>query len=234
MLILGGTTETHKFIEKTALKDNYIISVATTYGFHLYKQLYGERVIKIRFDKASLKDFINTYAITHIVDTTHPYAEEITNIAKACAKEMHINYVFAKRDSISTDDLKGILTYDRAYIFNTYNEIISFLESKNYNNILFTIGVKNIDYFKNFLNKSYVRILPDIASIQKCLDLGLEQRRIIAMQGPFSTDLNCALIDAFNIDCLVSKCSGKSGGFYEKSKAAQIKQIDLVLIHSPG
>jgi precorrin-6x reductase len=52
------------------------------------------------------------------------------------------------------------------------------------------------------------------------------------MQGPFSTALNCALIDTFNIDCIISKCSGKSGGFYEKLEAAKIKQIDLVLISS--
>lgn len=233
ILILGGTTDTHKFIENTHLKTNFIITVATDYGFLLYKKKYGNNVIKINFNKELLQSFIEEHKITKIIDTTHPYATDISQLAKSCADELNIDYIYAKRKLLEAEFLEVINSYERAFLFKNYREITNYLKTANYKCIFFTIGVKNLHIFKDFMYKSYVRILPDVESIKKCLQLGIEQKRIIAMQGPFTTLLNCALIDTFKIDCMISKCSGKAGGLYEKIEAARLKQIDILLVPMP-
>ena len=53
------------------------------------------------------------------------------------------------------------------------------------------------------------------------------------MQGPFSQALNEALIDEFDIKCMVTKASGSAGGFMEKVAAAQSRGIDLIVIDRP-
>lgn len=233
ILILGGTTDTHKFIENANLKANFIITVTTDYGSALYKKKYGQKVIKINFNSTLLHSFIKEHKITKIIDTTHPYALEISQLAKTCADELHIDYIYAKRKLLETEFLDIINSYEKAFLFKNYREIANYLKTANYKCIFFTIGVKNLHVFKDFIYKSYVRILPDIESIKTCLGLGTEQKRIIAMQGPFTTLLNCALIDTFNIDCMITKCSGKAGGFYEKFEAARSKNIDILVVPMP-
>ena len=53
------------------------------------------------------------------------------------------------------------------------------------------------------------------------------------MQGPFSQELNSALIRQLGIDILVTKASGRSGGFEEKVAAAQECGCKLLVIHRP-
>ena len=60
-----------------------------------------------------------------------------------------------------------------------------------------------------------------------------EDRQIIAMQGPFPTELNTALIRHFGIRYLVTKDGGAAGGFPEKAKAARETEIELVLLCRP-
>ena len=38
------------------------------------------------------------------------------------------------------------------------------------------------------------RVLPSIESLRACEEAGLAGRQILAMQGPFDTEMNCAMI----------------------------------------
>ena len=53
------------------------------------------------------------------------------------------------------------------------------------------------------------------------------------MQGPFSRELNVALLREFGIGVLVTKASGVAGGFWEKVEAARECGVELVVIHRP-
>ena len=53
------------------------------------------------------------------------------------------------------------------------------------------------------------------------------------MQGPFSEELNLALFHQFQIQILVTKESGKAGGFWEKLRAAQKADVRTVVIGRP-
>ena len=53
------------------------------------------------------------------------------------------------------------------------------------------------------------------------------------MQGPFSRELNEALIRQFQISAMVTKDGGISGGFPEKVQAARNTDIRLLVIRRP-
>lgn len=82
-------------------------------------------------------------------------------------------------------------------------------------NILLTTGSKHLpDYAKiqDYQNRAYLRLLPSSEMLQKAVDTGFLPAHLIAMQGPFSQELNVALIKQSDIGVLVTKESGKSGG----------------------
>lgn len=88
---------------------------------------------------------------------------------------------------------------------------------------------------KSFLNNKEcaLALTHTEENIALCEGLGIRGKQIIAMQGPFSKELNLALIKQFNICHLVTKQSGASGGFSEKIQAAQEAGICVWLIGSP-
>ena len=76
-------------------------------------------------------------------------------------------------------------------------------------------------------------MLPDPDLIRPLLERGISPKNIIAMQGPFSLSLNKAMLADFRIDCLVTKSSGKEGGYSEKIDAAKDAGIPVVVIKRP-
>lgn len=64
----------------------------------------------------------------------------------------------------------------------------------------------------------YPRVLPTVAGITACEGVGIPHRNIIAMQGPFTLELNLALMQQFHIRYLVTKDGGSAGGFAEKAR----------------
>ncbi|MFI3207467.1 MAG: precorrin-6y C5,15-methyltransferase (decarboxylating) subunit CbiE, partial [Clostridia bacterium] len=102
-------------------------------------------------------------------------------------------------------------------------------------NILSTIGSKELAKFINcgFIDRLYTRVLPLDASLAECKKAEILPSHIIAMQGPFTYELNCAMIKAFDIKIMLSKDSGKKGGFEEKLKVSKDMGLELVLIKKP-
>lgn len=117
-------------------------------------------------------------------------------------------------------------------------EVVALLNSSDYadKNILFTTGSKNIPEYINIINykqRVYLRLLPDPNMIKKAIDAGLLPAHLIGMQGPFSTEMNIALIRQFDIGVLVTKESGNSGGYNEKLMAGKQTGISVVVIKRP-
>ncbi|BAI81502.1 precorrin-6A reductase [Deferribacter desulfuricans SSM1] len=224
ILILGGTSDTEKYLSSNDKKE-YIISVATEYGYKLFSKKFGkDKIILKRFDKNSLEDFIKENNIYKIVDTTHPFAKEITQIAKDVANTLNITYKsFIREGEIN-------ITYEKLIYVTSIKEAITFLTEKDFKRILLTIGSKMIKHFSFLNEKAYVRILPFEQSIKDVIEAGFDYDKIIAIQGPFSKDFNNAIIKEFDIDLLVTKVSGKSGGFEEKVEACREMGIFCLVI----
>ena len=67
-----------------------------------------------------------------------------------------------------------------------------------------------------------------------CEAAGVPHGNIIALQGPFTRELNEALMRRFDIGYLVTKDGGAPGGFGEKAQAARNVGARLVVIRRPA
>jgi precorrin-6A/cobalt-precorrin-6A reductase len=79
-----------------------------------------------------------------------------------------------------------------------------------------------------------VRVLPDHNVVKKCQELGLRPKDIIAMQGPFSKEMNRLMFKTFNASVVVIKESGRAGGTETKMSAALSLKIPVVVIKRPA
>ena len=89
--------------------------------------------------------------------------------------------------------------------------------------VLLTTGSKELHHFARpgLAERCYPRVLPMADSLERCLTLGFPPKNIICMQGPFSRELNVALLRQYHIQTLVTKDTGGYGGFREKAEAAR-------------
>jgi precorrin-2 dehydrogenase/sirohydrochlorin ferrochelatase/precorrin-6A/cobalt-precorrin-6A reductase len=66
--------------------------------------------------------------------------------------------------------------------------------------------------------------------LESCTALGFAGRQLILMQGPFTAEMNAAMIRQLNGRYLVTKDSGEAGGFFEKYEAAVETGAQLLVI----
>ena len=79
-------------------------------------------------------------------------------------------------------------------------------------------------------DRLYVRILPGRESLELCMEQGIKGRQILALQGPFSTEMNAAILKQSDIRHMVTKNSGRTGGYREKLEAAKMLGIPVYVI----
>lgn len=80
------------------------------------------------------------------------------------------------------------------------------------------------------LSRLVVRVLPEGRLVQKCQDLGIPPRDIVAMQGPFSKEINRILFKFYGADLLLTRDSGPAGGTDTKISAALALGLEIVLL----
>jgi precorrin-6A/cobalt-precorrin-6A reductase len=77
------------------------------------------------------------------------------------------------------------------------------------------------------------RVLPMVYSVKKCLDMGIPSKNIVAMQGTFSKEFNMALMKEYDIEGVVTKESGETGGTPSKIAAALEFEIPIIIVKRP-
>jgi len=232
ILILAGTKDAREIIK--ILHDynrDILASVVTEYGYEILKGS-GVELIRDRLNRSEMEDLINERGIKTILDATHPFAREVSeNAIKAC-KNTGIKYIRFEREKLNynVEPMEGNL-------IRVKNYQDAALKAKQFNRILLTIGSKKLDVFVNTIDnwqdRLIARILPDTIFIERARELGFLPANIIAMQGPYTEELNHVLIKDYKINVLVTKASGKTGGLDTKIKAAFNLNIPVILIDRP-
>lgn len=225
--VIGGTKDSRVFLEKFASADkNIIVSTATEYGGKLLEGL-PVKVVSERLPLELMRGFVEKNSIKTIVDISHPYAFEVSKNAMKVAEEFSIAYYRFEREEIH-------IIPDRFSEFQNINDLLEYCEKLD-GNILVTLGSNNIEHFSKLKNleKFYFRILPKWDMVKKCEDNGILPKNIIAMQGPFSLNMNKAMIEQLNIKYLVTKKGGVTGGEREKIDACNEKGIEVILLDKP-
>ncbi|MBQ3906221.1 MAG: precorrin-6A reductase, partial [Lachnospiraceae bacterium] len=165
-----------------------------------------------------------------VVDCTHPYATEVSaNIVKSVAGTNVPYYRVTRKTQEPAQLLEGCMFYDSA------SDCANHLCDEE-GTILLTTGSKELEAFcrdEGLRRRLVVRVLPGRESMELCWKQGLEGKQIIAMQGPFTKEMNLATIRQYHVTSLVTKESGKTGGADEKLEAAKEAGIRCHVIRRP-
>lgn len=228
LLIFGGTSEEHALLHALAPFDlNITLCVASDYGRHMAPA--GDQRLQVktgRMDLIQIQELIRGEGFFCVVDATHPYAVDVTKNLKAAAAQSGIHYLRLLRERSIPE---------RAAVVATMQEAAEKLNETS-GNVLLTTGSKELSVFtgvRDFENRLYPRVLPTVESISACRANGFLPNHIIAMHGPFSKELNVALMRQFDIRIIVTKDGGSLGGFPEKLSAARELNADVIVIRRP-
>ena len=252
ILLFAGTTEGRLLAEYLIHQPVRLhASVATDYGKKLLPSAPSMTVSSHRMDEPQIVDFIRQQHFDLVLDATHPYAAEASaNISGACDKTQ-VPYLRILRDCRTSADASSTDSHPASEIFvDTTAQAVDFLNHQD-GPVFLTTGSKTLPEFMQIANAServFVRILPNAEMLAACMDLGLPASHIFCMQGPFDIAMNTATIQhicrlwekdhpdsPLSETCLymVTKQSGRTGGFDEKLEAAAQAQIPVLIIGQP-
>ena len=227
ILVFAGTTEGRRLSEYLAAsRIPHTLCVATEYGELVLKEDPFLKIHQGRMNQEEIKAFIQRGNFAAVVDATHPYADVITENIQAAMQGMDIPCLRLKRE------LDGEQVSESVRYFDTSEACARALEEVE-GNILLTTGSKELSKYcssETVKSRLYVRILPSVESISLCVEQGILGKQMIAMQGPFTTEMNEAMIHQYGIACLVTKQSGRSGGYRQKIEAATKSGIPVFVI----
>ena len=228
VLLFGGTLEGRVLAERLAARGIRVTcSVATEYGQSLIHPVEGLTVRTGRLNQVEMEELMKSGSYACVVDATHPYAAEVSTNLRGAAEHCALSYYRLLRASETAENVCWAASMEEA---------ARYLDSKE-GPILLTTGSKELAGFtgiQKMEERLWVRILPSVESLQTALALGIPARHIICMQGPFSRELNRATLRQIGAKFLVTKDSGKAGGFAAKAEAAAEAGTELVVIARPA
>lgn len=198
-------------------------------------QSLQEAGIAVRVGRLTTEEmiaYIQANGIRAVVDAAHPFAEEAHKNAMSATQACGIPYLRFERESLTFADHPNLhFVEDYAQAAEKAAELGG--------NIMLTTGSKTLQIFtKRLLGVEgitlHARMLPRVDNMEKCAELGLEQKHIIAMQGPFTKELNIALYRNYKTDVVITKESGKVGAVDDKVESALELGLQVVIIGRPG
>lgn len=243
ILIFGGTTEGRLLAEYCHQQEiEAYVSVVSGYGADLLPESEYLHVLSGRMAGDAMEGFMKRASIRAVFDATHPYAAEATrNIKEACGRA-GVSYLRVTRESAAAENPGGDSGKGPAAAFasqvvyvHSVEEAVCYLKDRE-GDILVTTGSKELAAYTalpGYEERLYVRVLPSCAAISACEDVGIRGKRIIAMQGPFSEEMNRAMMRQLGVRYLVTKEAGTAGGFLEKLSAAEALSVTAVVIGRP-
>ncbi len=224
-VIFAGTSEGRALCEQLARAGQCAtVCVATEYGRAVLPELPGITVHTGRMTAEQMAAFLRDADIA--VDATHPYAVEVSrNIRQACGAAA-CRYVRLLRPKTQAEGAVHVPSAQAAADYLAHTEGAALL----------TVGSKELHCFTSvpeYAARLWPRVLPAAASLEICQKLGFPASHLILMQGPFSEELNAALLHACGAQWLVTKDTGEAGGLPEKLAAAKACGCRVILIDRP-
>ena len=234
ILLFAGTTEGRnlaEFLEKNQMPTE--VCVATQYGETLLEEGKYLHVHAGRLDETEMEQQIQKKQITLVIDATHPYAVIVSqNIRRACSRTgtEYIRLARKETDASWKQEMEDVIEVA------SVAEAAAFLAKKE-GRIFAATGSKELSAYQvipDYQNRVVARVLSTPEAVSECAMLGFSGKNLICMQGPFTEDLNVAMLRQAQASWMVTKESGKAGGFLEKLRAAKKAGAKLVVIKRPG
>jgi precorrin-6A/cobalt-precorrin-6A reductase len=232
ILVMAGTSDARELALQIKEAGYSLLTSVVTDNAAKGMEEAGLPVRSGRLNENELAEFIRQGGIKMIVDASHPFAEEASRNAMAAAIHSSVPYIRYERESILYHNHPKLIFVD------DYEQAAEVAAQKQ-GVIMLTTGSKTLKIFADRLlglpNTTLIaRMLPRKDNMEKCEELGIEQKYIVAMQGPFTKELNAALYKQYNITLMITKESGKAGSVDEKLEAALELGIETVMIGRPS
>ncbi|MEW6494870.1 MAG: cobalt-precorrin-6A reductase [Cyanobacteriota bacterium] len=229
--LIGGTTESAALAQAIAsLGLPCTVTVTTAAAKQLYPQVPALHVQVGRLDATQIERFVQEQRIAAVLDASHPYAVEISQIAIAAATRQQIPYLRFERPAVDANNQTApVIALDN---FETLL-VGDYLSQQR---VLLTVGYKALPLFQHWQERStlFARILPSVASLEAAIKAGFTSDRLIALRPPVTAELEKALWRHWNISLVVTKASGAAGGENIKRVVAAQLGIPLIIISRPA
>ncbi|MBR1759637.1 MAG: precorrin-6A reductase [Schwartzia sp.] len=231
MIFVAAGTQDGRELAGALLAAGYPVtaSVVSSYGEKLLERYPGIIINDKPLDADGLSAYIRAHGIRLFVDASHPYAANVSQNAMQACRGAGIPYIRYERQSVPID-------YDNVHCVETYEDAAK--EAARLGKTVFlTTGSRNLKAFTTSEalkgHTVIARILPTATVLAECEELGLTPKNIVALQGPFSEELNIALYRQYGAEVVVTKNSGEIGGTDTKLTAAKKLGLPVVMIDRP-
>ncbi|UZQ54922.1 cobalt-precorrin-6A reductase [Trichothermofontia sichuanensis B231] len=241
--LIGGTQESAQLAAALSVAQlPWVVSVTTENARDLYRTTQlAHPDVQIwvgRLNDRTIDDFLGHYQVTAILDASHPFAVEISQLAIAAAQRHVLPYLRYERPAIPpSPDAAVVSGNPEAPLFRRVDSLVTLLRSDTLQGerVLLTLGYRSLPAFAPWQSRAtlFARILPSPIALETALAAGFTPDRIIALRPPLSLDLERALWQHWHISLVVTKASGEAGGETMKRQLAQALGIPLVTIARP-
>ncbi len=228
ILIFGGTTE-GRVAAQVCDRAAKIFFYSTRGEEQQLVVTYGQRVVGA-MDAEQIADFIAQHDIKLIVDAAHPFAEILHQNISCAAQRCDI-------PTIRFGRVEQRAEYDNAKYFDSLSQVVDFITQNNLKDILSLTGVKSARALSAVAKNSRLslRIMDREKSHREVERVGFPEENILFY------DLLCScneqddleICKELNIQHLIIKDSGSSGGFSAKVELARGLNIPLFIIKRP-
>ncbi len=228
ILFMSGTHEGREIIARLSQKGHRVITLASSeYGCKQAMDDGSHEAITGELGRKELAALLEQKAVKAVVDFTHPFSGRISDLMEELCDQKGILRLRYLRDETNLPD--NLLIYPVSSWPEAAHKAASLGKT-----VFLTTGSNNLEVFLDAVKgknlRVVVRVLPEYKVIKKCQDLGFAPRDIVAMQGPFSKELNRITFKSYNASVIVTKDSGKAGGTDTKISAALSLNIPVVVI----
>lgn len=239
---MAGTSDAREIIKCLSGEGVSVLATATTrHGTDLALSSGADRILEGRFNSGQLFRIMKENNVQYLIDATHPFASLATKHAINASENSEVDYTRFERPPSEIPDSR--LLYKCSSFEEATHKILEIkkpkkqdiLENQVQGKILHLAGVNTLHYLTEMISPHQIvaRVLPSVYSVEKCLKMGIPHGNIIAMEGVFSKEFNGILMKEYQIDLVLTKESGESGGFMSKIQAALDLEIPVVIVMRP-
>ena len=244
LLIFGGTTEGRLLAEFCGRHDiPAAVSVATDYGSEILPEFRTVRVLQGRKNAEKIRNLLETGEYDLVLDATHPHAAEVSREIRTACAETGTELIRVLREEKAEPEQRAQVEKElqaeldrRGKLFRAADATeAAQLAGKMRGGIFLTTGSKELPAFSGLPGERlFARVLPSAEALEACRNAGIPTGHISAMQGPFSVELNEAMLHETGCRVLVTKDSGNRGGFPEKLEACRRTGAAVIVIDRPA
>lgn len=234
VIVFAGTTEGRQLSAWLAAAGvETLCSVATEYGELLVEKQPHLSVHQGRLLPEEMEQLFAEEGKPLVLDVTHPYAVAVSANIKAACEKAGCEYLRLIRPSLMNKN--ACKTAEEIVVVESVEAAVNFLKTTE-GSIFVTTGSKELAKFTalpDYQNRVYARVLATTEVVTQCTEAGFTGPHLICMQGPFSKELNLAMLRSIGAAWMVTKEAGRAGGFEEKMTAAKEAGVKVVLIGRP-